>query len=188
MKSPFLKFLAIAFLAFGFCRGSAAAANYYTVTVTVTNTPTNGMSLSINGTTRLWTNAVPLSPGFIQIGSDANESSTNLFNHTSSNPYTGFSLKYGSTNSIVLSGLNLSSATLSGAWGTIVLGTNALGSGYPVVVPFSGYTSTNQTNIASQLVRDLNTYSQGADQPDECDRKRTPWKNEHANYFWRENV
>lgn len=141
---------------------SALAGEFYTITVTVTNTPSTGHSLSINGTTRIWTNAAITASGFIQSGSDINDSATNLFSQVSAFPYTGLSLRYGNSNAVVLSGAVLSSATLSGTWGTISISTNSSLPGLPVILPLSSMASSNRTYAGSQLVADQNTYSTNA--------------------------
>ena len=150
---------------------SGFAAERITLTITVTNLPVTGNTLTNNGTSRYWTNA--LSSGTIITNITA-EATNNLIQRATTNLFTAL-VTYPSSGNLVpgwltatqitllgqVSGAN--TATAGGEWCTLVLTTQTVTRRYPVEVPAAAYSTPAQaTNVISLLVTDLSTRSTNA--------------------------
>src|SRR5882724_1837770 len=129
------------------------AANIITATVTITNAPvTNGMSLTVNGSTRTWTNHVFVPATQILTNSSIGGATTNLYFHIGANKFSGLILyPLSATNSIVLQSApgGALAVTFSAGWGSVLLQTNTGDSGLAVVVPYQNAIAAKQTNMVS---------------------------------------
>lgn len=139
------------------------AQNRVTATVTVTNSPypTNGDTLTVNGSVFTWTNATPTAR---QILEDATQggSASNLFNSIAANAFTGVNLSQPTSNSIALQGAigQAMVVTLLTNWGSVTYYTQSTVAGRPVIVPISSeIQSSNAVYIASQLITDINAFA-----------------------------
>ena len=141
MKKLLFLILASGFwlLASGFCYASAGTTISAVVTVTNAPTGTNGETITINGRTYTWTNAVQ--DGLYQIASTNNNanSATNLFKRLSVDYTNLMDVKYSSSTAIkfqtYLNGALTISLSTNGPtnWGTLTLTTNT-----PTTGPIDG--------------------------------------------------
>jgi hypothetical protein len=142
---------------------TAGFAQIITVNLTVTNGTTNGMSLTLNGDTRTFTNSVS-SPGSQQLTNiTAQGSANNLYTNILNNPFAGPALlSWSASTNLTITGANSEAmaVTISGNWVSYSTVTQAVVSMAAVRVPLSGETATAQTNIATQLETGLNAFSQ----------------------------
>lgn len=138
------------------------AADRITVTLTITNTPTDGNTFTLNSDVRTWADGV-VDPG-IQIEEPASigEATTNLFLQVASNPFTRVIPRWVATNEVEFIGATdlAMAASLSGTWGTIAYSTNTVTQLTAVRVPMSGLPNNIRTNEASLIVTALNDYAQ----------------------------
>lgn len=152
-----------------FCLAASAASQRVTITLTVTNVPAAGNTVTLNGGARTWRSSVTTPSTEIGIGADIGASATNLFRQLSSYQLTGpVVLGFLSTNVITIKGAinQAMSASASGTWATIALSTNAVTTMNDIRVPMSGEpTQSTATNNASQLISDIGIYSTNAYQP-----------------------
>lgn len=152
--------LTLALLAFALPAG-AASANRITLSISVTNLPETGDTLTINAAPRYWTNL--LSSTTFETNTTTAGAATNLFEGFISYPYAGnlFLSWQNSTQFNVLAQIGGGlTASESGAWAGLTLSTQAVPRSYPVTVPIGNELSAGQrTNIASQLIADLETFS-----------------------------
>jgi hypothetical protein len=135
------------------------AADRITVSVTVTNATTNGMSFTLNGNTRTFTNAVFTPASEILTNSTATGTKTNLLEQIRGYAFTQVqNLDAGATNFNLIGNASLAmSATVSGDWGFVTYSTQTVATLTGVRVPVSGEPSAAvQTNISSALVAALN--------------------------------
>lgn len=142
---------------------SASALDRITATITITNTPADGNTLTVNGDVRTWKTTVVTPATQISITNVVGYSATNLFNQAAAYIYAGpLALSYSSTNGIQLiarSG-NALVVSASGTWCTITMSTQAVTGMLAVRTPISGEpTATVRTNIASDLAQGLSDYS-----------------------------
>lgn len=155
----------LAILAAVFVGFSAQAVDRITATITVTNPPVTGNSITINSGVRYWTNASTAST--IQTNLvGKNESATNLYEQIADNPYSGgVILRWSTTNTIQLIGPlgGALAGSLSGNWGTLTLSTQSGPGTYTAIYPFENITgTTNRTNQASSFVSGISAYSTNA--------------------------
>ncbi len=144
----------------------AASLQHLHVTITVTNPPATGDSITINGVTRYWTNAEAATTILTNL-TGFNASKTNLFRQFSRWGFTGpqLSLVNSSTNAFQLyapigSGLT---ASASGTWATILITTQANAYTYTAVYPLENIIeNSNQIEEASSLARGISSYSTNA--------------------------
>lgn len=160
----FFKSAAPLFLALSLFAWRASAADRITATLAVTNVAgtTNGQTVTINGSVRIWTNNVVLVASQVLTNSTAAGAKTNLYNQLALNPSFSVAIVDRSSTNFDLVGASGVALTvsLSVGWGTVTYATQAVTSLIPVRVPISGEPSgPQQTNIASQLVKDQNTLS-----------------------------
>ena len=140
---------------------AAPAAELVTVTVTITNNPVgNTNSITINSSTRTWTNTVTGSPGtLIQQTNTTALATTNLLNHlTSYRVQAWHLLSQGNDTNLTIRGRvgEVMTVTIAGGWASVTYATNTVTSPtFSVRVPITVEAATNQTNIASMLVTAL---------------------------------
>lgn len=141
---------------------AAHATDVVTAIITVTNTPSNGNTLTVNGNVRTWKTSVSAIGTDILIASGIGPTATNLYNHVASYGFSGpLQLTRSSTNAITLKGIPAQSMTVSasGSWATITYATNTVTDTYAVRVPITSEpTATQRTNIASLLLVSLRDY------------------------------
>lgn len=148
---------------------SARAVDQVTVTIAVTNQlwgTTNDNTITINGSTRTFTNSTSYSPSTMILASNTiPRAKTNIYNHFALYPVgsgaTLLLLGDVSTNQLKLIGQpsQVLSASVVGGWGTVTLTTNTLGGETAVRVPISSQGAAQRTNIASDIEAALNNYS-----------------------------
>lgn len=141
------------------------AGSLITATITVTNTPADGDTITVNGSARTWKTTVVTPSTQVTIGASIGANATNLFSQFSGNPFTTLTLNRSGTNGVTLRGIVDQAMTLSiaGTWGSYSLATNTTTEGDSVRVPAASYQSQSKaTNIISQLASDLGTYSTNA--------------------------
>jgi len=131
------------------------------VTVTVTNAPvtSNVFYFSSSSGARLlrWTNQ--FSSTTIQTNLlGTNQSTTNLFFAIANYPTLGTTVRWASSNSIVLSGVSMV-ATQLGDWCSITTSALSGTNQYDLALPFDTLPETNRTNNANELVYGLDKYA-----------------------------
>ena len=137
------------------------AVDMITATITLTNNPVgNTNTITVNGSTRTWTNSITASPSTLIKETNAVAiATTNLLNHLSLYPPVAGQIlsQTFSTNVLIkaLPGRSLT-ITISGGWAGIVYTTNTVSDGTIFRVPITVETATNQTNIASYVASALN--------------------------------
>ena len=143
---------------------ASAQVQTVTVTLTVTNTPITNSAITVNGSTRIWTNLPPNAPsGFISTTNSIGGSATNMFNAFAANPFTGTRLGFSSSNVVTLLGSpgQAMTVTVLSNWLTFSYATNYSTNQTPVLIPVSAYQSSiAQTNVATQIVAGVNSYAQ----------------------------
>lgn len=135
---------------------SVLGADRVTALVTITNTPADGNTFTLNASVRTWKTSV-VTPGTqILIGADVNESATNLFTQAAATPFANVIVSIPATNQVQFVG-NTSlpmSASIVGTWGYVTYSTQVVASLYTVRIPIDSEPSAAQrTNVASELVR-----------------------------------
>lgn len=130
------------------------AGNIITATVTLTNTifgTSNGMTLTLNGDTRTFTNLVQVPANQVLTNLTTTGSTTNLFTQIADFPFTGISLTYAASNAIALKGTpgSVVTAAISVNWATLAYTTNYLTNAYILRLPVSVEQPPQQTNLAS---------------------------------------
>jgi len=138
------------------------AVDLITATITITNTPSNANTLTVNGNVRTWKTSVASASTEILIGAAIGPSATNLYNHVAVYGFTGpLFLARSSTNIITLRGQPSQSMTVSasGTYATITYTTNTVTDSYVFRVPFTSETVGQQTNIASLALLSLRDWS-----------------------------
>jgi hypothetical protein len=135
----------------------AMAADIVTATVTLSKAPIgNTNSITVNASTRTWTNAPASNPALlIQETNSVSWSATNLLNHLTIYPVsTAHRLKQSNpTNVIVVGSVGEAlTITIAGGWAAVSYTTNTISSPvYTVRVPASVEAADVSTNVASQL-------------------------------------
>jgi trimeric autotransporter adhesin len=140
---------------------SAFSQNHITASITFTNLTTNGMTFTVNGNVRTFTNNVVLQSVQVATNADATGcgSKTNLFNQIALNLFplvsppqdTGsntFTLTGVSTNPLVV--------TVSAGYASISYSTQTVSSAVAVRIPTTIEAASVQTNIDSGLVAAIN--------------------------------
>lgn len=143
--------------------GITARAQWHAeITVTVTNIPVSGNTLTNGSNVRTWTNASTASTIATNLTSK-NHSATNLFNQLSLNPYVGLSavnVKMSGTNAVTLSGeSNLVVLSIGGAWATLSAQYYIKTNRYQVTHPYDSLYDTNRTNQAREMVYGISKYA-----------------------------
>jgi hypothetical protein len=144
---------------------TASAAQRITATITVTNRAVTGSTLTVNSSTRYWTNAN--SSGTILTNLvGKNETATNLYNQIASYPYSGpITLRYSTTNVILLTAQldGALAVSVAGTWATVSLSTQSGPQTYTALWPLENMVgATNRTNQGSSFVKGLSDYSTNA--------------------------
>lgn len=139
---------------------SAAADSIVTLTITVTNTPANGATLTVGGSTRTWTNSVSAPATQIAVlTNDVGGSATALHAHLANYPFTGpLALAQTGTNVLTLRApLNTEiAASSAGSWATLSLSTNtAVTNLYTVRVPAAAESQNVRRYVADQIVETI---------------------------------
>lgn len=131
--------------------------------ITITNAPTNGYTITVNGSVYTWTNTVTLPSSQIANTNTLAAATSNLFNTLagSLSRIPGVSLYTNTTNSLRLLGNGLSVST-STNWATNVFSTNASSTGYPLTLPIEVLPIAQRTNLASLTVTAVNNYATNA--------------------------
>ena len=134
-------------------------------TITVTNAPTEGDSLTINGIARTATNGTQSALAFT-VGADAGSSATNLFLQLTAYQPSGLNVTFEGTNVVKLRVRNKNTAltvTSSGLWATLTLNSNTVYDSIPAAIPLSNETvETNKAYIANGFVIGINDYATNA--------------------------
>lgn len=138
----------------------ALGASLITATVSVSATPTNGATITVNGSTRTWVTNVTGSDTQILIPAGGTGAvASNLWIHASTWEFpTSVVPGMPATNSVSLRAQldGAMAASLSGAWGTITLATNTTGISLVTVrVPASGEPAPVRGFVADQLVQTI---------------------------------
>ncbi len=138
------------------------AADRVTMTLTITNVPTDGNTFTLNSDVRTWADGV-VDPG-VQIEEPASigAATTNLFLQIAANPISRVVPRWVSTNEVEFIGATAlaMSGSLSGSWGSITYSTNSVVQLTSIRIPMSGLSNSIRTNDATQLVSGLNSYAQ----------------------------
>lgn len=144
-------------------------ADLITATVTITNVPANGATITSAGDTRIWTNGVITVPAIWIAATNNNTVATNtlnasnLFYQVLSSPFNGIQTTWPSTTNIVrFFGQSPLTITVSSGYCSVVYTTNTTTDELTVAVPFSGYSSASQIRMASQLVTGIDGNSTNA--------------------------
>ncbi len=138
-------------LVFALCL--TARADYYNVTITVTNVGgviTNGSSYTIGSSTRTWTNSVYVPASQILTNGTLAGAAGALKIQAAAYPFSGAQI-FATTYGITLRSNAFFSATISAGWGTLVFTTNVTTAAVAVSVPLSTYSQAQQTNVASGI-------------------------------------
>ena len=140
----------------------ASAVDKITLTVTVTNTPADGNTFTLNSDVRTWADGV-VDPGAqIAVGASIGAATTNMFLQIASNPFSRVTPAWMATNQIELIGaVDLAMVgSLSGSWGTLSYTTQTVTRLTSLRVPMSGLPNSIRTNDATQIITGLNSYAQ----------------------------
>ena len=138
---------------------SVMASERVTLSITITNLPSNNDTITINASTRTNKTSVAVPAYEVLIGASIGAQTTNLWQHIASYPLTGpLNIQWVATNNFLLVGQpgNTISASASGTWATLTLSTQTVTSLQTVRVPISGEaTSTARTNSADGLLQGI---------------------------------
>lgn len=141
---------------------TAAGADRVTVTLTITNNPSDGNTFVLNADTRTWKTTVATPATQVTVAAGTAENATNLLRHVSANAFSGpvIPLRY-ETNVLKFVGSvgQAMSASLTGTWGEISYSTQTVASVYAVRVPMASTVEFERTNNASLLVQGIGSYS-----------------------------
>jgi hypothetical protein len=138
------------------------AADRVTMTLTVTNVPTDGNTFTINADVRTWADGV-VDPGIqIEEPDSIGAATTNLFLQIAANPISRVIPRWVSTNEVEFIGATslAMAGSLSGSWGAITYSTNTVVQLTSIRVPMSGLSNNIRTNDATQIITGLNSYAQ----------------------------
>lgn len=134
----------------------ASNAQLVTGALTITNAPVNTSTLTVNGKIFTWTNGTPIGSQAIQITNTLAGDGTNLLNVAGLIlPFNNASISQTNGTNFTLLGNNMA-VSVGGTWASLVLTTNGNGAATNVTVPMSTLVASARTNIASQLIADLN--------------------------------
>jgi|GEM_PF-4096913 len=133
----------------------AQAAEYITASVTFTNAPATGETVTRNGATALWTNGPASSTIWIQTNGPGG-SATNLWRFLGANNAALYTRMTSPTN-VTISGSGLTFS--ADAYAVVTLTTNVQTNNTVVTVPLSNQAATNATNIASLLLNGINDHA-----------------------------
>lgn len=153
------KLLSIIFLAL-LC--VSVRAQLVTGTLVITNAPTNSITMTVNGNVFYWTNGTPVGSFAMLITNTLPGDGTNLYNVAGTFlPSVGIFVTQTNATNFTFRG-NGMVMSIQTNWASLVLTTNSNGTGTNVTVPMSTLDASARTNIASQLISDLNLNSTNA--------------------------
>jgi trimeric autotransporter adhesin len=163
-KSNLLRIALLAFALWTLAIGleTCEASERITADLTIIAATTNGMTLTVNGDVRTWTNSVVTASTQILTNAAIGGVTTNLYNHVVSYPFTGIYPIWVATNQLRFVGIAGSplTASIAGSWATVSLSTQQVTELRAVRVPISGEpTASARTNTASELVSGISDYS-----------------------------
>lgn len=132
-----------------------SAAEYITASVTFTNPPATGETITRNGSTARWTNGPANSTAWLQTNGPTG-SATNLWRFLGANNPALYTRMTSPTN-VTVSGAGL---TLSAdAYALVTLTTNVQTNNTIVTVPIANQSAANATNISSLLLKAINDHA-----------------------------
>lgn len=146
---------------------TASASDRITAILTVTNLPATGNYITVNSTSRYWSNATPTTAWLLTnatIGGSATNLYTNALVAAYSGTTSGTTAAMTDTNVVTLTGYpgDALAVTVSGSWASVSYSTQTLASTYTIRVPGSAEAVAYRTNNYSLLVTALNDYSSNA--------------------------
>ena len=148
------RLLSILFIAFGL----TAHAQFYTATISITNIPAGASSnLTINGTTRYWTNDVNNAPATSIMATNTTAmAATNLVNQLTKYPVSFFALLSQDTpTNVIIKSRTALTISLTAGWGTVTFVTNTTPTEVHFTLPITVHSATNQTNLATWAAESL---------------------------------
>ena len=126
---------------------SCQAASRVMVTVTITNTPANGSTFTLNGVTRTWTNLLTVAKSQIQITNGVSPTATNLYLQAVAYGFAGpVILNQPSSNQVTFLGQidQAMSASVGGGWASLTYSTNTESVAIAPKVLIAGEAARNQ--------------------------------------------
>lgn len=142
---------------------SAASSTRIYATIAITNAPSSGHTLVVNGSTRTWYSTVTNGAVEILRTNTIAGARTNLFSQLVAYPFAGPTVTYygSSTNDVVIVAPVDTALTVTAAtnWCTITYSTNTVYKAYTVSLPFSAETNTLRTNLMDWLSGSLSIYA-----------------------------
>jgi len=147
--------LAIVALLFGF----ALRADLVTYTLTVTNAPVPGATtnITVNGTTRYWTN-VSTATKIVTNTTTTAHSATNLYLDFARFPQRGVTVYMTDTNVVVFRGLDIT-LTQGGTWASVATSTLTSTNLHALMIPFANLPLVTRTNQAVEVFDALVAYT-----------------------------
>lgn len=139
-----------------------AADTLVTLTVTVTNTPSDGNTLVVNGATRVWRTSPSIPGSEIELGTNVATTASALYNHASRYAFTGpVQTGLPATNQVTLRGqINQALvASLTGTWASLAYTTNNVTNAVAVRIPVAIESAGTRGRIADGLVEAIGTYA-----------------------------
>lgn len=136
------------------CSFSAMAATEGRAKFVITNTPSDGNTLTYRGVTKTWKTTVTSSSTQILIGGTAAISANNLAAHLTSYPFDSSSHleQINTTNITIIADPNLTvTASLVGTWGTVTVTTSTL-TQRGIGIPFATERTETRTNDANAIL------------------------------------
>ena len=156
-----MKRIASIFCLFGIC-SLAHAADSYTGKIYVTNAPSVGNTIIVNGDTRTWkTTVASVSDITLNPAGSNNENATNLWLNVIGNQFVGPLYVSMPSNNVVqlIGGAGQAMAiSLSGSWGYFTITTNTASIAQTFRLPLTAESGAVATNNASMLVRGVNSF------------------------------
>lgn len=144
--------------------GKVAAVDRITATLTITNAPSDGAYITLQGSPITFKTTVTDPTAQVLINASVNTTTTNLYNQTIQYPVdTVLILRYANTNSVswqAPAGQALT-ASVSAAFGYFTLSTQAVTISRLVRVPLSVETASVREEVSNYLVDALNDYATG---------------------------
>jgi hypothetical protein len=135
-----------------------ARADWYSATITVTNTAgtINGQTLTVNSDVRTWTNSVSVPASQILTNNTRSGAAANLLNQVAVYPFVGMQIMTAPYGFTIRSNAAFT-VTLSSGWGAVTATSITTTSSIIVELPLSNYSIEQQTNIASALAAAINS-------------------------------
>lgn len=151
-----------------FAVGAVQGADLITSSITFTNFPTNGAMITVQGSTRTWTNNVTASPGTqVQQTNSIHWSATNLLNHLTAYPAAfGHFLSQSNATNVSIRGKvsEVMAVTTSGGYAIVTYSTQTVSSPtYVMRQPYTVEAPAVQTNLASWTAKHLTLSTSAVD-------------------------